>query len=199
MKPTSRVFIGMAIVSMAGGFWSSAWAAEAGPLKSAVSCIKDSGFKVIQENRWPEGKVDRYVDTPDGQARVSVVDGYRLMLADSRGVLSVNLKVEESEASSVSKDREVIEAQMQKLSGQSAPLTHATRGQVEILALTQPDLKGNGPLAFLTLFNPAKRLVASAYILNGDQRQRLYDSYEQFQTGKDAAIAKMAGCLEAAE
>ena len=184
---------------MVGSISSPAWAAESGPLKSAVACIKDSGFTVIQENRWPAGQTDRLVDTPVGQARVSVVDGYRLMLGDSRGVLSVNLKVEESEASSASKDREVIEAQMRKLSVQSAPLTHATQGQIDILALTQPDLKGNGPLAFLTLFNPAKRLVASAYLLNGDQRQRLYDSYEQFQTGKDAAIAKIAGCLEAAE
>ncbi len=198
MKTTPRVFIAMASISLAGSVLSPAWADDGGPLKSAVSCIKESGFKVIQENRWPAGQSDRFVDTPVGQARVSVVDGFRLLLGDSKGVLSINLKVEESEASAAPKDREVIEAQMRKLSVPSAPLTVSSLGQVEMLGLTQPDLKGNGPLAFYTLFNPSQRLVASAYLLNGDKRQRLYATYEQFLTGKEAALATIAGCLESA-
>lgn len=188
----------MASISIAGTVLSPAWAVEAGPLKSAVSCIKDSGFKVIQENRWPAGQTGRVVDTPVGQARVSVVDGFRLLLGDPSGVLSINLKVEESDTSSAPKDREVIEAQMRKLSVPSAPLTVSSHGQVEMLGLTQPDLKGNGPLAFYTLFNSSQRLVASAYLLNGDKRQRLYDTYEQFLAGKEAALATIAGCLESA-
>jgi hypothetical protein len=89
------------------------------------------------------------VTTAAGPQRVSVADGYRLVLESGPGMPFVTLKVERSAPGAFAADRAAVRAQMPTFSDRLGPsdkrLQIITREGVEIVALNEPTTKAAAP------------------------------------------------------
>jgi hypothetical protein len=66
-------------------------------LKSYTKCKLDSGLRIVQVDRLPKGVKSRKVETSKGEQKISLADGYRVMVAynDDRDWFA-NIKAEKS-------------------------------------------------------------------------------------------------------
>src|SRR5262249_27013936 len=76
-------------------------------LKPHTSCQLDSGLKIVQVDRLPNDTKFRTVKTRNGDRKISLADGYRVMVAynDKRDWFA-NIKAEKSIAEEYERDKE---------------------------------------------------------------------------------------------
>ncbi|MBO9685073.1 MAG: hypothetical protein J7598_00545 [Mitsuaria chitosanitabida] len=170
------------------------------PLAPIADCVGKGELKVLAHNRLPESVQSRTVATAQGEQRVSMADGYRVLLATPQGLPFVNFKVELSDPASAEADRAAILGQMQVIAQRStAPggneLQREHLGDAELLALHQKDLSRGGPLSFYSIFIPARHLVSTIYVLNQDPAKRAFATFDDYARQRDAAIAAALRCL----
>lgn len=141
------------------------------PLAPLVDCAADANeLEVLEKTRLPEHIVARRVETPSGPVRVSVADGWRLLLA-ARGSRKpvLNLKIERSQAPSFEADRGVLRAQMAYFVSRAPgelPLRDEVHGGVELLALRRPESVARGASGVAILMHAPTQVVASATFLD---------------------------------
>jgi hypothetical protein len=87
-------------------------------LRPIVKCLESGGVRVRAVGRLPEQVTSRSVTTQRGEARVSLADGYRLIVDAENGIPFVNLKIERSATDSFQSDRAAVRAQMERFSEQ---------------------------------------------------------------------------------
>ena len=87
----------LALPSLVGG--QSARNASGGrePLDAYLSCSYGAGLSVVSALRVPEIFRSRVVATATGEKRISVIDGYRLMLSQGEPSYFANMKIEKSD------------------------------------------------------------------------------------------------------
>lgn len=162
------------LVALASAFAASAAALaqrSGDPLKPIVECITASGgLHALEQSRLPEHIGARRVDTPQGTARVSLADGWRLLLAPrGSSTPSLNLKVERSLPALFDADRAALRGQMAFFVSRAPaalPLRDEAVGGVDLLLLRRPELAGRGAMGVATLTNATTQVVASATFLD---------------------------------
>lgn len=171
----------------------------ADPLGGLAHCFDNSEFRVASSARLPATKQFREVQTRNGAAKISTVDGYRLMLhRDSKAPL-VNLKVEKSADGQFEQDRDAVLAYMELFSdtrGEGANPLEVTRQEgVEIMALNQPGIDGGGPLSFYSFAHQASGVIGTAYILAQPPAIREFRNYAEYTSLRDRFIGKLVSCM----
>lgn len=171
----------------------------ADPLGGLAHCFDDGEFRVASSARLPANKQFREVQTRNGAARVSTVDGYRLMLhKDSRAPL-VNLKVEKSADGQFEQDRAAVLAYMEMFSdtrGEGAnPLEVTRQDGVEVMALNQPSIDGGGPLSFYSFAHQESGVIGTAYILAQPPAMREFRNYAEYASLRDRFVGKLVHCM----
>lgn len=168
-------------------------------LAPIVRCVSEGAFKVLQEERLPEGVTTRRVETAVGGRAVSLADGYRVTLATAQGLPFLNLKIELSEADSAATDREIVESQMKAFSDRRAPgqkeMQKSSKRGVEMMALHQPSLERGDMLSLYTYFVPAKSIIATLYVRNQEASKRAFATFAEYEKLRDQADTLIQGCL----
>lgn len=172
-------------------------------LQAIAGCVSAGPIKGVETKRSIPATA-RSITVPGGtELQVSVLDGYRVLMATTQGQLFVNLKLERSAPGKAEADRDAIRLQMQGFASQapagSPPLKREQGGGVETLGLDQPSLDGGGPLGFYTLFLPHADMVVTAYLLNQPPAQRDFATYADYERLRDQALAQVKACLPKAD
>jgi hypothetical protein len=140
----------------------------------------------------------RPVETSRGQKRVSVADGYRMILAYPNTDPFVNLKIELSVDGQYAADKQTVLEQMQNMSatsrGVAVNLERSVAGGVDIAALNNPGLEG-AALSFYTFFDDAKEVIVTAYVLNQLPARRAFQTVAEYQRLRDKFVSEFAACL----
>ena len=171
----------------------------ADPLGGLAHCFDNTEFRVTSSARLPASKQFREVQTRDGAARVSTVDGYRLMLHKDSAAPLVNLKVEKSAEGRFEQDRAAVLAYMELFSdtrGEGAqPLEVTRQDGVEVMALNQPGIDAGGPLSFYSFAHQASGVIGTAYILAQPAAMREFRNYAEYTSLRDRFVGKLVRCM----
>ena len=168
------------------------------PLRPLTNCSFGNDLQARSVHRWPASLSSRLVQTSTGPMKVSVADGYRVMLAFPGTAPFVNLKIERSQPGKLAADRTAILAQMTSFAATPgatvAPFKVVERHGVEIMALNNPTLNG-GVISIYTLISEKSNVIATAYLLNQKPSERKFKDYEQYQALRDDFIFALAVCM----
>lgn len=171
------------------------------PFADVTACLRQMPpLQVTEATRIPEpGRLRvRTVETAAGPRPVSMVDGWRLILATPQGLPFVNLKVERSAATFAARDRSAVTAQMQAFSDHRAPDSPPMRTTLlpgaQLLEMHHPTLDRPGPIGFVTLFVPARDVIATAYLLNQEPAQRAFATYADYERLRDTVLLRLVAC-----
>lgn len=171
----------------------------ADPLGSLAHCFDDGEFRVATSARLPASKQYREVQTRQGAAQVSTVDGYRLLLHKDSPAPLVNLKVEKSADGRFEQDRAAVLAYMELFSesrGDGAnPLEVTRQDGVEVMALNQPGIDSGGPLSFYSFAHQASGVIGTAYILSQPAAIREFRNYTEYTSLRDRFVGKLVRCM----
>jgi hypothetical protein len=182
----------------------SAWgqlltAAAPSTLVPYTLCTFSDRLAAVSVDRLNDTPMSRAVNTASGSKPVSVADGYRVMLAYPNTDYFVNLKVEQSVAGSFAEDKQHIVEQMQEIvahsSGRIMKLEQTTTKGIAVFGLNNREIDTGGVVSFYTLFDDAKGIVVTAYILNGDPQHRAFDSMAQYLKLRDKFVSDYVSCM----
>ncbi len=190
----TQAFAGLALTVASVAAHSSAI-----DLQPIVACVSAGPFKGVEAQQRGGTDTTRTISLAGADHQISVLDGYRVMLASASGQYFVNLKIERSAADKAEADRDTIRRQMQAVAsrgpeGSSQPLKSQQGAGIETLGLDQPSLDF-GTLGFYTLFVPQADLVVTAYLLNQPQARRDFASYADYERLRDQALNQIKACL----
>lgn len=180
------------LASLALAATSTAALSQGTDLQAIAGCISAGPIKGVETQRRTGAASTRSIGRPgEPERQVSVLEGYRVMLATAPGQYFVNLKIERSAHDKADEDRDIIRKQMQSFAASGASLKQEQDGGVETLGLDEPSLDRSGTLGFYTFFVPRADLVVTAYLLN----QRAFASYADYERLRDQALKQVKGCL----
>lgn len=169
------------------------------PLGGLAHCFDDGEFRVASRLRLPASKQFREVQTRNGAARVSTVDGYRLTLYKDSPAPLVNLKVEKSAEGQFDADRAAVLAYMELFSDTrsagASPLEVTRQDGVEVMALNQPGIDSGGPLSFYSFVHQASGTIGTAYILAQPAPLREFHDYAEYTSLRDRFVGKLVRCM----
>ena len=174
---------------------ASAQQRDIDPLGPLTKCFDGTWLRVGFTDRRSATTNWRMLEVRDGQAKVSVDDGYRLMLYTDGPKPVVNLKIERSAPAHIVDDRAAIVAHMQYLVEHnpkgSLILDMAEQGSIEHLTLRKSTLDGHGVANIETLIQQRTGTVATAYLIDTNP------------TGFDASrrdfLVMLSACMEKQE
>jgi hypothetical protein len=162
-------------------------------------CAFSDRLAAVSVDRLNDTPMIRMVNTASGSKPVSVADGYRVMFAYPNTDYFVNLKVEQSVAGRFAEDRQHIVEQMQEIvahsSGRIMKLEQNTTKGIAVFGLNNRGIDTGGVVSSYTLFDDAKGIVVTAYILNGDPRHRAFDSVAQYLELRDRFVSAFVSCM----
>ena len=197
----------MKTMTMLGVALSAALAAAPGrsqdrpgdALQHLSHCFDTGEFHARSRDHRTAGNAWRDVQTATGTARISVADGYRLMLYRDTTEPLVNLKIERSADGKFDADRDVVMRQLARLAGatkaphQVAVETGTTDG-VDVAALHNR-VGTPGVVSLVTLFDAATGTIATAYILNQAPATRDYADQAGYDALRERFVGALAVCM----
>ena len=149
-------------------------------------------------DRAPHLPMARPVETPSGTKRVSVADGYRVILAFPNTDPFVNLKIEVSVPGLYAEDKGVVLEEMKAMVASSGDpnvrLERSTRSGVAIASLNRQTLEG-GVIGVYSLFDDAESMIVTVYVLNQLPERRAYQDMDGYKKLRDTFLAEYIQCM----
>lgn len=169
-------------------------------LKPYTSCELESGLKIVQVDRLPKKVKSRTVETSKGEQKISLADGYRVMVAynDDRDWFA-NVKAEKSFPAEYERDKQnVIEnlkwaASTSKELENPEPVPVSFNGH-EGYATSKRTLIGN-MLGIYVLFSDAHRTITTFYFINQNSKKKRFQSIEEWRTVRDEFLKTYTTCI----
>lgn len=169
------------------------------PLMAIARCFDAGEPHATAKERRTVSVPWREVATAAGPVRVSVADGYRLMLGFKGPEPFVNLKIESSVAGRFADDRAAVLAQMELFSAKrnpvAKPLEIKFQDGVEIMALNNTSIEARGPISFYSFAHERTGVIATAYFLSQSPATREFQSYAEYEVLRDRFINTLVNCL----
>ena len=180
----------------------SGQAGDPNSLKSYLSCKFDDGLKIVDTARHRQGTSPdkfRTVKVDGVEEKVSVVDGYRVMVVYPKTHFFANIKAEQSNPPDYAKDKEILIKQLQWFTATSKELeaepTKVTYPGLEGYGLNKRVISGN-TLGIYVLFSDANQQVLTVYFLNQPPEKRKFQTIEEYRTLRDRFLAKYTSCIQ---
>jgi hypothetical protein len=172
-------------------------------LKPYLSCKFDDGLKIVETSRhrqWNSPDKFRSIKINGVEDRVSVIDGYRIMLAYPDTYFFANVKAEQSDPQSYAKDKEKLIREMQWLTSTSKEMETAepvkiTSHGFEGYALNRKTILGN-TLGMYVLFSDVNQQVLTIYFLNQPAEKRKFQTIEEYRALRDRFLDKYTACIQ---
>ena len=168
-------------------------------LKPYTSCQFEDGLKVVQVDRLPKGVTFRTETTSGGEKKVSLVDGYRIMVAYPKTDFFANIKAEESNPDDYAKDKETVTeglkwaiANSKEMESQE-PLKVSYNG-FEGYAMNRKSLVGN-TLGITVLFSDGDHHIITIYFLNQNPKKRKFQTIEEWRALKESFLNRYTSCI----
>jgi hypothetical protein len=173
--------------------------AEAEPLDAYVLCQYGAGLSVVSTARLPgHGVRYRSVATSSGEKKISVVDGYSLMVAQGEPSYFANMKVEKSDPSQYVSDKDVaiksLEFAMQQSSTGKAAWEHMRYNGFDVYGVTDPTMDANGPNGIYVLFRDSTQTIVTIYFLGQKPEYRKFKTIEEHDALRDLLLAQLTTC-----
>jgi len=176
-------------------------------LKPYLSCKSDDGLYVKEVTRRSKSAENyRTVKTAEGEKRVSVIDGYRVMFAyEKAGYFFANVKVEQSTSEDYAVDKEaVIESVKYLPSLENVPATMTYRGRsdfngFEVYGADMDVIDKGGVIGMYVAFSDADKVIVTIYFLNQGRERRRFNNIEEFRALRDNFLNRYTRCINDAK
>src|SRR6266404_145863 len=207
----SLLFVLMISVLVSASIAPAQSKSDADPLKVYTRCKLKGDLRVKEVERRPKSTEKyRYVVTANGNERVSVQDGYRVMFG-YRDLLYyfANVKIEQSEPSSYAQDKEKVVSELKYLSStkQATGNTFSDRtilNGLEHYGLDRDKIDVGITLGTHLLLYDPDHLVITVYFLNQDDKNllgsmigngRRFRNLEEYHKLKNDFLNRYSECL----
>ena len=168
-------------------------------LHAYESCHFADGLQVVQVDALPAGVQERSIETKSGPKTIRMVAGRRIMLAYPMKEFMANIKPELLPADTWGIEKQALLDELDyllasdhaNLPGNSLP---ATLHGLEIRGFDRAALQG-GVLGFYLLFDDARHIATSVYLLNQDPLTRSFQTIEQYHAVRDRLLTNYVGCV----
>lgn len=169
------------------------------PLDSYVFCQYGAGLSVVSTNRLPgHGVRFRTVATANGDRRVSLVDGYRLMVGQGEPGYFANMKIEKSDPSQYASDKDAVtknlEYAMQLSSTGKAVWEHMPYNGFDVYGVNDPTMDGDGPNGMYVLFRDSTQTIVTIYFLGQKPEYRKFKTIEEHDALRDLMLEELTTC-----
>lgn len=168
-------------------------------LDEQVACLLKGPLRVTAKDRRAAKEAWRDVETASGRQRVSVADGYRLMLGLQGPEPLVNLKIERSVPGQFAADRAAVLAQMTYIGDRRAaaaePLDISVQDGVELMGLHNPAVEGPGPVSMMSLLHEPTQTVLTAYVLSQSPGKRELTTPAAYASLRAQLVDHWVACL----
>ena len=184
---------------------------DADPLKVYTRCKLQGGLKAKEVDRRPGSTPKyRYVLTANGEEKVSVVDGYRVMFG-YRDLLYyfANVKIEQSESSSYAQDKERVVNELKYLSTTKQATGNVFSDKIllngfEHYGLDRDRLDVGLTLGTHLLLYDPDHLIITVYFLNQDDKGlgkmigngRRFRDLDEYHKLKTDFLNRYSECLQ---
>ena len=172
-------------------------------LKPYLSCKFEDDLQIVETTRRPKAAEKfRLVETASGNKRVSVLDGYRVMLAyPATPYYFANIKVEQSNERDYPNDKEIVRSQLQY----SAETEQATKiiyqdktlfNGYESYGIDKGVIDVGGVIGTHVLFSAADHVIITIYFLNQGSENRRYQNIEEYRALREKFLDGYTRCLK---
>jgi len=170
-------------------------------LKSFISCDLDNGFKIVQVDRLPESVKSRTVKTSKGEQKISLADGYRVMVAynDDRDWFA-NIKAEKSVTADYEQDKERVMENLKWAAStgkemESQDPVKVSLGEYEGYGTNRRTLTGN-TLGIYVLFSDVDRTIVTLYFINQNPKRKRFQTVEEWRVLRDGFLNTYTSCVK---
>lgn len=169
-------------------------------LKPHTSCALDSGLKIVQVDRLPQDVKFRTVKTSKGDLRISLADGYRVMVAyNNKRDGFANIKAEKSFTGDYERDKEGAIENLKWATSTTRELEYPEPIKVSFkgyqgYGTSKQSLSGN-LLGIYLLFSDADRTITTFYFINQNEKRKRYQSIEEWRTIRDEFLNTYTSCI----
>jgi len=170
------------------------------PLEAYISCRYGAGLNVVSALRMQgEGLRSRTVATATGERKVSIIDGYRLMLSQGEPSYFANMKIEKSDPRQYASDKDAViknlEYAMQTVPANIKPVwDHMPYNGFDVYSVTDTTMGGNGPNGMYVLFRDSTQTVVTIYFLGQKPADRHFATIEKHDAIVDKMLEDLTTC-----
>lgn len=178
------------------------------PLKPFTTCKVPGDLKIKEVTRRNPGNMYRKVTTTNGEEKVSVIDGYRVMFAyPDLTYYFANVKIEQSAPDSYSRDKEILINQLKYDSSkkEATKIIFADKTLLngfEHYGVDRDRIDVGGQVGWHVLFYDPAHLVITVYFLNQSKavffNKRRFESIGEYQGLRDDFLNRYSECLKRA-
>ena len=170
-------------------------------LKPFTSCTLDDGVKIVQVDRLPKSVKSRTVKTSKGDQKISLADGYRVMVAynDDRDWFA-NIKAEKSVTTEYEQDKERVLENLKWAASTSKELespepVKVSFGEYEGYGTSKRTLTGN-MLGIYVLFSDVDRTITTFYFINQNSKRKRFQTVEEWRVLRDGFLNTYTTCVK---
>jgi hypothetical protein len=175
-------------------------AANVAALHDYESCTFDDGLQIAKIDSLPDGMQDRTVNTAQGPKVIHMLAGRRIMFAYGVGgdfFANVKPEVLPDDTWATQKQNLLDEIAAMLASDHSTmpnkDLPDTMHG-LEVHGFDRTELKG-GTLGFYLLFDNARHIATSVYLLNQQPLTRRFQTIEQYRGLRTRFLSTYTGCI----
>ena len=170
-------------------------------LKPYTACNFESGLRVVQLDRLPKGTKSRTVETGKGDRKISLADGYRVMVAyNEKRDWFANIKVEKSFAAEYERDKEGVIENLKWAASTSKDLESQEPVKVSFNGRegygTSKRALGGNLLGIYLLFSDAEQTIITIYFINHNYKRPRFQTIEEWQTVRDEFLKTYTACID---
>ena len=168
-------------------------------LKPFTACDLHDGLRIVQVDRLPKKVKSRTVQTSSGDRKISLADGYRVMVAynDHRDWFA-NIKAEKSVAAEYERDKQsAVENLKWAVSVgkemESQEPVKVSFGEYEGYGSSRQTLIGN-ILGIYVLFSDVDRTITTFYFINHNSNRKRFQTIEEWRVVRDEFLKTYTAC-----
>jgi len=153
------------------------------------------GIRAVTLDRRPRTAEPWRAGSDEVGARVSVVDGYRVMYSYARTFAFANLKAEQSDSSRYSEDKRIVTFNLASMAKADRLLDLAEFSHMgfSVQTLTKRELAGRS-LGMAQIFSDADSVIVTVFFLNQQPQYRKFQTHEEFIFLRDAFVRGYIEC-----
>jgi len=169
-------------------------------LHAYESCHFQDGLQVVQVDALPPGVQQRSVNTKSGPKTIEMLAGRRVMLAYPTGSYVANIKPEALPADVWGAEKQTLLDELAFLLGSDhdnvpgTGLPEQLPSNLELRGFDRSSLTGN-VVGFYMLFDDARHIATSVYLLNQDPLTRRFQTVPQYRDLRNRLLTSYAACV----
>lgn len=198
-------FVKFVVVLMIVGAFSSGSLAQSSKrddsLKPYTTCKLESGLKIVQVDRLPKSVKARTVETSKGDLKISLADGYRVMVAyNNDRDWFANIKAEKSLTGEYERDKESVIENLKWAASTSKELENPEPVKVsfngyEGYGTSKRALATGDTLGIYVLFSDTERTITTFYFINQNVNRKRFQTIEEWKSVRDEFLNTYTTCI----